>query len=51
MGALITDFNRIARQLHAMSDTDYGYITPENLSLFTDLYELTMMQGVLPPEP
>ncbi|ELY31545.1 nicotinate phosphoribosyltransferase [Halogeometricum borinquense DSM 11551] len=28
-----------------MSDTDYGYITPENLSLFTDLYELTMMQG------
>ena len=28
-----------------MPRTDFGYITPENLSLFTDLYELTMMQG------
>lgn len=28
-----------------MTETNYGYITPENLSLFTDLYELTMMQG------
>ncbi len=28
-----------------MNGTDYGYITPENLSLFTDLNELTMMQG------
>lgn len=28
-----------------MARTAYGYITPENLALFTDLYELTMMQG------
>lgn len=28
-----------------MTDTDFGYVTPENLTLFTDLYELTMMQG------
>ncbi|MFC7020147.1 MULTISPECIES: nicotinate phosphoribosyltransferase [Haloarcula] len=28
-----------------MADTDFGYVTPENLSLFTDRYELTMMQG------
>lgn len=28
-----------------MPRTDFGFITPENLSLFTDLYELTMMQG------
>jgi nicotinate phosphoribosyltransferase len=28
-----------------MSDTEFGYITPENLSLFTDLYELKMMQA------
>jgi nicotinate phosphoribosyltransferase len=27
------------------SPPEFGYITPENLSLFTDLYELTMMQG------
>jgi nicotinate phosphoribosyltransferase len=25
----------------------FGYVTPENLSLFTDLYELTMMQGYI----
>jgi len=28
-----------------MTDTDFGYVTPENLPLFTDLYELTMLQG------
>lgn len=28
-----------------MTNTSYGYIIPENLALFTDLYELTMMQG------
>lgn len=28
-----------------MSDSTFGYLTPENLSLFTDLYELRMMQG------
>jgi len=28
-----------------MIDTEYGYITPENLTLFTDLYELRMMQA------
>ena len=28
-----------------MPRTDFGYITPENLTLFTDLYELTMMEG------
>ncbi|AFK20979.1 nicotinate phosphoribosyltransferase (plasmid) [Haloferax mediterranei ATCC 33500] len=28
-----------------MAHTEYGYLTPENLALFTDLYELTMMQG------
>lgn len=28
-----------------MTDKSFGFITPENLSLFTDLYELTMMQG------
>ncbi len=27
------------------NDTEYGYITPENLALFTDLYELKMMQA------
>jgi hypothetical protein len=32
-------------QLSIMTDTDFGYVTPENLSLFTDRYELTMMQG------
>jgi nicotinate phosphoribosyltransferase len=26
-------------------DPEFGYVTPENLPLFTDLYELTMMQG------
>lgn len=30
-----------------MDDIRFGYITPENLSLFTDLYELTMLQGYL----
>ncbi len=28
-----------------MARTDFGFITPENLPLFTDLYELTMLQG------
>jgi nicotinate phosphoribosyltransferase len=26
-------------------EEQFGYITPENLGLFTDLYELTMLQG------
>lgn len=28
-----------------MPEPRFGYVTPENLSLFTDLYELTMLQG------
>ncbi len=28
-----------------MDEPDFGYVTPENLALFTDLYELTMLQG------
>ncbi|MFB6130693.1 MAG: nicotinate phosphoribosyltransferase [Salinigranum sp.] len=28
-----------------MSDAEFGFVTPETLPLFTDLYELTMMQG------
>ncbi|MEA5389364.1 hypothetical protein VB773_21205 [Haloarculaceae archaeon H-GB2-1] len=28
-----------------MTDTEFGHLTPETLPLFTDLYELTMMQG------
>lgn len=28
-----------------MSDSSFGYLTPENASLFTDLYELRMMQA------
>ncbi|MFB6076854.1 MAG: nicotinate phosphoribosyltransferase, partial [Candidatus Nanohaloarchaea archaeon] len=28
-----------------MPDTTPGYITEDNVALFTDLYELTMMQG------
>ena len=28
-----------------MRDPDFGYVTPENLPAFTDLYELTMLQG------
>jgi len=28
-----------------MTDAEFGYVTPENLSLFTDRYELTMLQG------
>ncbi|HKJ59141.1 MAG TPA: nicotinate phosphoribosyltransferase, partial [Halobacteriales archaeon] len=28
-----------------MPDPTFGYVTPENLALFTDRYELTMMQG------
>ena len=28
-----------------MTEAEFGYVTPENLSLFTDLYELTMLQG------
>jgi nicotinate phosphoribosyltransferase len=28
-----------------MGRTTFGYVSPENLSLFTDLYELTMLQG------
>ncbi len=28
-----------------MTDTRFGYITPDNIALFTDLYELTMLQG------
>ena len=28
-----------------MGDPDFGYVTPENLPAFTDLYELTMLQG------
>lgn len=28
-----------------MTDPEFGYVTRENLSLFTDLYELTMLQG------
>jgi nicotinate phosphoribosyltransferase len=27
------------------TETTFGYVTPENLTLFADLYELTMMQG------
>ena len=30
-----------------MPNTQFGYVTPENLPLFTDLYELKMMQGYL----
>lgn len=30
-----------------MADADFGYITPDNIAFFTDLYELTMMQGYL----
>ncbi len=26
-------------------EPNFGYVTPENLGLFTDLYELTMLQG------
>ncbi|WP_266075483.1 nicotinate phosphoribosyltransferase [Haladaptatus caseinilyticus] len=26
-------------------DPNFGYVTPENVALFTDLYELTMLQG------
>ncbi|WP_458185244.1 nicotinate phosphoribosyltransferase [Haladaptatus sp. NG-WS-4] len=28
-----------------MSGAEFGYVTPDNLGLFTDLYELTMLQG------
>ncbi|WP_433623051.1 nicotinate phosphoribosyltransferase [Halomicrococcus sp. NG-SE-24] len=28
-----------------MTDAEFGYVTPETLPLFTDLYELTMLQG------
>ncbi|WP_267643188.1 nicotinate phosphoribosyltransferase [Haloarchaeobius amylolyticus] len=28
-----------------MPPTNFGYVTPENLPLFTDRYELTMLQG------
>ncbi|WP_458206958.1 nicotinate phosphoribosyltransferase [Haladaptatus sp. NG-SE-30] len=28
-----------------MRGAEFGYVTPENLGLFTDLYELTMLQG------
>jgi nicotinate phosphoribosyltransferase len=28
-----------------MSDAEFGFVTPETLPLFTDLYELMMMQG------
>jgi nicotinate phosphoribosyltransferase len=28
-----------------MRDPDFGYVTPENLAAFTDLYELKMLQG------
>ncbi|MFB6155085.1 MAG: nicotinate phosphoribosyltransferase [Haloferacaceae archaeon] len=28
-----------------MGSSTFGYVTPENLALFTDLYELTMLQG------
>jgi nicotinate phosphoribosyltransferase len=30
-----------------MSQTSFGYLTPENVPLFTDLYELRMMQAYL----
>ncbi|MDY6774013.1 MAG: nicotinate phosphoribosyltransferase, partial [Candidatus Nanohaloarchaea archaeon] len=30
-----------------MTDPDFGYVTEENLGLFTDLYELTMLQGYM----
>lgn len=29
------------------SHADFGFLTPENLDLFTDLYELTMLRGYL----
>lgn len=35
----------VPENVGTMTHTTYGYITPENLALFTDLYELTMMQG------
>jgi nicotinate phosphoribosyltransferase len=28
-----------------MSETEFGFVTPSNLTGFTDLYELTMLQG------
>jgi len=28
-----------------MSETEFGFVTPSNLTAFTDLYELTMLQG------
>jgi nicotinate phosphoribosyltransferase len=28
-----------------MADTTFGFVTPETLGLYTDLYELTMMRG------
>ncbi|AXR77436.1 hypothetical protein [Natrarchaeobaculum sulfurireducens] len=28
-----------------MTQSTFGYLTPENAPLFTDLYELRMMQG------
>jgi nicotinate phosphoribosyltransferase len=30
-----------------MSDPEFGYVTPETLGLFTDLYEFRMMEGYL----
>jgi nicotinate phosphoribosyltransferase len=29
----------------SMSETEFGFVTPSNLTAFTDLYELTMLQG------